>query len=198
MDLTSTLLFKYLQNHPIYKIFCSNDTLTKFISDNNRLLYKPNKISFIYVNDIYIELVPRYIHSIGFTNSIFMNVWQSVGCSYFRCYLMNKNSDPFDYSVRRSEFFYEYPSLSTKICYNKVITYNYNQETIIEILEKFQILHPEYRNIQFQNIIQKCVQTILCIKNILCNDIIYLIIQLLLKCLSHGEDFIYHISHVPS
>jgi hypothetical protein len=184
MDLSNMHIFKYLQNHPTYKIFCRDEILRKLVNENNRLEYQPHYLT-ICNNDIYIEIVHQ---------SIFMNIWitstlwenNELG---FWCYVLDKNKTQYGISLLIK--LKQYPIFSEKFIYD-LKSYKHNQETIIEILEKLQILNSVYRNKQFQNITLKCVQAIICIQNVLCHDLVNLIIELLLKLMPHGEDFVWH------
>jgi hypothetical protein len=186
MDFINTYLFKYLQNHPTYKFFCCNGAVTKFVNEDNRLKYVPHVNSSKFEIDIYIEIVPRVLDG---KKSIYVNIWGDPEL-HFYCYSENcyGNLQP----VKYSEFFAEYPTLPTNIDYDSFFFYGYQPKKIIEILEKFQILNPEYRDKQFNNITLKCVQTIICIQNVLYNDLVFLIIKLLLKLLPHNDDFVWH------
>jgi hypothetical protein len=180
MDFINTSLFKYLQNHPTYKIDCCN-TLLKFVNEDNRFKYVSYGYESIYEADIYIQIVSGTYDE----KSIYVNIWKTSNL-HFRCYSANSNK------IISSKLFKKYPTLPTNIDYGNVYWYHYQQKEIIETLEKLQILNPEYQDKQFQNITLKCVQAIIYIQNVLCNDLINLIIKLLLKLMPHGEDFIWH------
>jgi hypothetical protein len=174
-----------LQNHSTYKIYCKK--LQTLIHENTQLKYIPYEDSYVSIIDIYIEIVPRQSNSNG---TIYMNIWKN-NQLHFGYYSMDSRF--WHRAVKYSEFFKKYPTLSTRINYNRHDPHICQQEEeIIELLEKFQILHPEYRDKQFNIIMQKCVQIIMFIRNFLYDDLMGLVIYLLLKLLPHGDDFIWH------
>jgi hypothetical protein len=179
MDSTNTSLFKYLQNHITYKIYTDNE-LPQWL--NNQSKY----ISRSCIKDkVLIGIVPGIYYSM---EAIFMEIFIYRGILYYKCYSLNHK---FGYkSIRDSELFHAYPTIPFGICHDS--TFSASQKEIIIILEKLQILNPEYRNKQFKNITQKCVQTIIYTQNILCNDLACSIVKLLFKLIYHGEDFIWH------
>ena len=118
-----------------------------------------------------------------------MNIWEDIKLR-FRCY--STDSHKIIRPVSNSKLFKKYPTLPTNIDYGTIYWYDYQQKEIIDILEKLQILNPKYQDKYFNNITQKCIQIIIYTKNLLCNDLIYLIIKLLLDLMPHNKDFIYH------
>jgi hypothetical protein len=187
---SNNLLFKYLRNHSIYKCFCTDDESMDLINENNKLKKISCIDNYLFDSDIYIEIVPGSLNSM---NAIFMNIWY-YNNFWFRCYAINNHIDlgPIKKPVGYSDFFHKYPTLSTKINYNLYSIYECNENEIIEVLENLQILNPKYQDKQFQIIIEKCIQILICIKNILYSDLRFLLIKILLKLMHHGEDFLYH------
>jgi hypothetical protein len=174
-------LFRYLQNHSTYKIYCSENEFTNFVNKSNLLEDIPYKYISKYIH-IYVEI----ISSSNLENTVYVDIWISDKL-HFHCYSIDDN---WHIPITDSKFFYEYPSLPRKNTYDK---YNYSHnDNAMEILEKMQILNPEYRNKQFQNIIQICIHTIIYIKNLVYYDIAHLIIKKLLKLMPHCDDYIWH------
>jgi hypothetical protein len=192
MDFVNTSLFKYLQNHSLYKFYCNNEKLMNFINEDNRSKYKPYLVSHDASFDVYIEIVSESNNS--FNDAIFVNIWKLDNNICVHYYSLN--GDRYHKKIIYSKLFRKYPILSNIINYDDDtchhFLYIFREKEIIKILEKFQILNPQYRNKQFHNITQKCAQTIIYIKNILWNDLVQIIINLLLELLPHGEDFIWH------
>ena len=126
----------------------------EFINEDNRLTYIPSRKNSLNL-DVYIEIAPGSIDSM---QTIYVNIWiPEYNKLYFQFCSLSKygyHKDP-----KNSKIFKKYPTLPNKVNYdNAPIIYQFQQKEIIDILEKFQILNPKYRNKQFKNITQKCIQ----------------------------------------
>jgi hypothetical protein len=103
MIFIDTQLFKYLQNHSVYKIFCDDNEITKFFNKNNILKNVPNKDYFYSRLDLYIEIVSEP------TNAIFVNIWYDNYGLIYRYYSLDYN---YRKDINDSNLFCMYPTLS--------------------------------------------------------------------------------------